>query len=231
MPLLVCTNQRIMARRNLYQGLDDYCATLPSEFEAIPASRRSQLEELGEYIRLKIVLGEPVRLIVICTHNSRRSHMGQLWLQAAAAYYGVEDVALYSGGTEVTAFNHRAVNALREAGFRIDRLSQGDNPRYLAASGPEVSTLEMYSKYFDDRENPKTGFAAVIVCSAAETACPVVPGAEARFAIPFLDPKVSDGSDLESQVYAERTRQIGREMFYTLSYVIEMIDPNSGAER
>ena len=47
--------------------------------------------------------------------------------QAAAWHFGLNDVRTYSGGTEATAFNPRAVRALRELGVAIDVSEEAEN--------------------------------------------------------------------------------------------------------
>ena len=47
-----------------------------------------------------------------------------------------------------------------------------------------------------------------MVCNDADQKCPTVPGATDRFAIPFVDPKVSDGTEAEAATYDERCAQI-----------------------
>lgn len=190
---------------------------LEREFDQIPQARKAQLRELGAYIHAKIQTGAPARLTVICTHNSRRSHIGQLWLKAAAVFYGLGKVETYAGGTEATAFNPRAVEAMRKAGFAIAKISDGGNPRYEARLGEDLPSQMLFSKKFSDEPNPQKGFAAVLVCSDADEACPFVPGADGRFAIPYEDPKMFDGTPLESKAYDERCRQIGREMLFAMS--------------
>jgi len=167
--------------------------------------------------------GGYARLTVICTHNSRRSHMGQLWLRAAATYYGVGGVAVFSGGTEATAFNPRAVAALKRAGFKLHRAGGGENPRYEASYGKTFPSVIMFSKRFDHSDNPKEGFAAVMVCSDADATCPVAPGAEGRFSVPFEDPKNFDGTPYEQSAYDERCRQIAREMLFAVRHAKQWI--------
>ena len=65
--------------------------------------RKTLLDDLTDYVITQTAAGSPVRLIFICTHNSRRSHMAQLWAQTAAAYHGVAAIETFSGGTEATA--------------------------------------------------------------------------------------------------------------------------------
>ncbi len=207
-----------MEHSKLNDQLQTYCTTLEGEFALIPESRQQELAELGDYISQKTKAGEAAKLNVICTHNSRRSHIGQLWLAAAATFYGVEGVATYSGGTEATAFNPRAVAAMRRAGFAISGDETQSNPCYLAKLGESIEEITLFSKKYDDPFNPQQGFAAIMVCSDADEACPFIPGAEKRFAIRYDDPKVSDGTPAEAATYDERCRQIGREMLFAVRH-------------
>jgi hypothetical protein len=103
--------------------LKEYIVARIGEFDQIPAERKEQLRTLALYVRGRVEADLPAKLTFICTHNSRRSHIAQLWAAAGAAYYGVPNVATFSGGTEATAFNPRAVAALERAGFRVAKLS------------------------------------------------------------------------------------------------------------
>lgn len=195
------------------------CTEMEGEFGFIPEARQQELAELGDYIAQKLQSGQVVKLTVICTHNSRRSHIGQLWLAAAAAYYGIEGVATFSGGTEATAFNPRAVAAMRRAGFDISGPEAEANPRYTARMGAGLPEMVLFSKRYDDPGNPQQGFAAIMVCSDADEACPFIPGAEKRFPIRYDDPKAFDGTPQEAAAYDERCRQIGREMLFAIQCV------------
>ena len=203
--------------------LQTYCASLAPEFDEIDPTRKADLEAISNYIIQKRQAGEPVKVTVICTHNSRRSHMGQLWLEAAAAWYGVAEVHGFSGGTEATAFNHRAVAAMQHAGFQIETPDKNNNPRYHVTLSADDAPRILFSKRYDDAVNPAQGFAAVMVCTDADEACPIVPGAEERFAIPYDDPKHFDNTPQEPTKYDERCRQIAREFFYMMHVAKEKL--------
>ena len=180
-----------------------------------PVARHQRLERLGAYIADRHP--GPVRMVFICTHNSRRSIIAQVWAAAAAAWFGMEGVETFSGGTEATAFHPHAVDALRRAGFTIDRGPQAENPKYTLRLGQDSTPLPLWSKVFDAPENPSRAFAAVMTCSDADENCPFVPGTDLRLALPFDDPKVSDGTPEEQRTYDERVREIGREMVFAFS--------------
>lgn len=192
--------------------------SLVLQFDLIPMERKTLLTELTRFIQ-QSPAGQPVYLNFICTHNSRRSHIAQLWAQAAAHYFGVKDIVCLSGGTEATAFNPRAVKAMQDAGFQITIEIPGDNPVYLVSYSSTASSIKVLSKKYDDPFNNNPGFAAIMTCSHADENCPLVMGAKARIAITYDDPKEFDGTPLESAKYAERVLQIGREMLYAFSHI------------
>ena len=69
------------------------------EFDQIPTQRKEILNELVQFVENKIKGGKKVYLNFICTHNSRRSHFGQIWAKVAGDYYNLPNVNTYSGGT------------------------------------------------------------------------------------------------------------------------------------
>ena len=202
----------------MFKKLQESCASLERQFDQIPDERKLELEEIGQYINDKINKGEQAELIVICTHNSRRSHMGQLWLHAAAAHYGLESISTYSGGTEATAFNPRAVSALQNMGFDIEKMDDSSNPKYMAKISQDDKGIELFSKRFGADVNPQKNFAAILVCSDADEACPIVLGADGRFPIPYKDPKHADNTASEADAYRNTCMMIGREMLYAVQF-------------
>lgn len=199
--------------------LQSYVSAIQKEMEAIPDDRKKELKKIALYVKTKKANGEEANLVFICTHNSRRSHMSQLWASAAAAHYGVQQgVNTYSGGTEVTAFNPRAVAAMERAGFLFEK-AEGDNPRYLAKFAENGPAFSCWSKKYDDPSNPQTNFAAILTCSEADKNCPYIPGASLRSPIKYEDPKEFDGTADEQKAYDERCRQIATEMFFLMSEV------------
>lgn len=204
---------------NFNKEIMTYIEEAQKGFDAIPADRKKQLKKIALFVESKIKAGEEAKLIYICTHNSRRSHMSQLWAKVAADYYGVEGVSTYSGGTEATAFNPRAVAALERAGFDIKKANDADNPVYEVTYASDAPAQKAWSKRYFDEENPQENFAALMTCSSADKNCPIVNGATLRIAIPYEDPKVADGTPGEAAKYDERSKQIATEMMYCFSLV------------
>ncbi len=210
--------------KNLFHPpLADFCESVITEFSLIPTDRKKALGHLASYIIGKRRLGEPARVNVICTHNSRRSHMGKAWLQIASVWYKIYNFESYSGGTKATAFHPNAVMALQGAGIELLKAENGKNPVYLMRFGADLPGMAMYSKHYEDTPNPMDGFCALMVCDSADKACPNVIGAEAKIAITYDDPKAFDDTDDMEKAYAERNRQIAREMFYVMSIVKDAV--------
>ena len=189
-------------------------------FNEISVERKKIVEPLINYIQTKIQNQESVRLNLICTHNSRRSHLAQIWSQTAAAYYKIKNVNCYSGGTEATALYPMVAQTLKKQGFEIKQLSEGTNPIYSIKFSENEPAIIGFSKKYDSNFNPKNAFAALMTCSQADGGCPFIAGAEVRIPITFDDPKAFDNTPQQVQKYHERSLQIASEMFYVFSQII-----------
>lgn len=190
-----------------------------TDFSTLTDDRKLTLDLLIDYINNQRRIGQPVALNFICTHNSRRSHMGQLWAQVAAYYYDISGIDCYSGGTETTACNPRTVAAFQRAGVEALTITNSENPIYLLKYANGVNPMVAFSKVYDQAPNPAQHFAAVMTCSHAEENCPYIPGAEKRFSVLYNDPKAADDTPEESATYDARSRQIAQEMLYVFSRV------------
>lgn len=197
----------------------NYLAERAAEIDQITPERKTQLDELALFVKSRVEAGEPARLTFICTHNSRRSQMAQVWSAAAAKYFGVKGVETFSGGTEATAFNPRTVAALKRAGLKVEKVERSLNPHFAVTYQETGEPLICFSKVYNEPPNPETDFCAVMTCSQADKSCPVVKGSALRLAIPYEDPKVADDTPQEADAYDTRCQQICREMLYVMSKV------------
>lgn len=194
--------------------------TILPKMEEISEARKKKLSLLIDYVLGKVKNSEPISLIFICTHNSRRSHYSQIWAQVAAQYFGISNLFSYSGGTEETAVYSEVIATLERQGFEIQRKDVlSGNHVYFINFCPLMHPIVGFSKKYDDVFNPGKEFAAVMTCTSADENCPFIPNAEKRISLPFEDPKVSDGTDQQKQVYAERSIQIASELFYVFQQV------------
>ena len=203
----------------MFQPIKERCTALANNFKEIPAERKQLLEKIADYIKTKHAANEAINLIYVCTHNSRRSHLGQVWAAVAAAYYEVNNVHTFSGGTEATAFNPNAINALTAAGFTIQKTDESNNPVYnVFFAEDKFSTC--FSKLYNHEANPTQNFAAVMTCSDAEDNCPFIPGCDLRIGTTYNDPKAFDHTILQNEKYTERSNQIAMECLYVFSKVV-----------
>ncbi len=202
--------------------LQSYIESLIADYQSISSDRKRILENLSAWIQLQLKENKNIQLNFICTHNSRRSHFGQIWAAMAANYYQVQNIHTYSGGTEATACNFRSVAALKRAGFEVhipEQYQDAENPHYHLFFEKNSPPIICFSKVYDDNFNPSKDFAAIMTCNHADVNCPVIFGALKRFPITYEDPKVADDSPQEKAKYDERCRQIATEMFYVMSKV------------
>jgi protein-tyrosine-phosphatase len=212
------------SRNCLLPKVREHADSLTTSFDMIDESHRVASRSLADWIARNYQPGRELHVTLICTGNSRRSILGSTLGNVAAAYYGMPEICFHSGGTAPTAFNSRTVAALRDIGMVIEPTGKeaerpepkSENPIYRVrwgtrseSIGAAVDMVE-FSKKYDDPANPQQGFAALMVCGEADAACPIVRGAAIRISMPYLDPKIYDGSAFEAVKYAERRDDMWR---------------------
>jgi arsenate reductase len=187
--------------------------------DKISEERKNVLQPMIAYVQEKLTAQETIRLNFICTHNSRRSHLGQIWAQTMAYHFGIKNVYCYSGGTEATAMFGQVAQTLTAQGFQFLQISEGNNPVYAIKYAASENPIICFSKKYNDAFNPSANYAAIITCNNADDNCPIVFGAEQRIPIKYIDPKAFDGTDLMIAKYAERSLEIAQEMSYVFSNI------------
>lgn len=186
---------------------------------SVSEERKEILQPLVNYIQTKVDTNDIIRLNFICTHNSRRSHLSQIWAQTMAFHFAIQNVFCYSGGTESTAMFQKVGETLINQGFEIQQLSKNENPVYAIKFTENEVPIIAFSKTYFDAFNPKSNFAAIMTCNNADEGCPMVFGAEARFPIKYDDPKAFDGTELMNVKYIERSLEIASEMYYVFNQI------------
>jgi len=216
---------------NLIEPLRPCVSQVADEKDGVSPERKALLDKIAATIASRLKQGNDANLTFVCTHNSRRSHLSQIWAQTAAYYYGLDRVYAFSGGTEKTACNHRTIAALRRAGFSIVKSTENKNPVYLVQYSDSRPPVRAYSKIYNSDDNPTKDFIVFMTCSQADKTCPLVTGALARYALLYVDPKVSDDTPEEASTYDARSKEIAREMFYMMSKVRKDLDVAVSAVR
>lgn len=200
---------------HLYKEIEKVILTLKSAM--IEPEIALRLDPVVDYLQKKTDQQEGIRLNFICTHNSRRSIFSQVWAQTMASYFSIQNFTGYSGGTEATAAYPMVIQTLRQDGFKIKQLSEGNNPIYSVKFSEREHPVIAFSKKYDDEFNPASNFAAILTCSQANESCPFIAGADKRFPVTFEDPKYADGTSSEEQVYHAKSREIAASLYYIFS--------------
>ena len=189
------------------------------DVQSISEERKAVLQPLIDFIQQKVNDRQDININFICTHNSRRSHLSQVWAQVASAHFNIPNVHCYSGGTEETSLFPKVAETLTNQGFNIFKIADTNNPVYAIKYSDNALPVIGFSKKYDSPFNPVSAFTAIMTCSQADGGCPFIAGAEKRIPITFEDPKISDNTQEQSKVYADRSLQIATEMFYVFSKI------------
>ena len=146
-------------------------------------------------------------VLILCTHNSARSILGEAMLNHLAQRLGF-DVRAYSAGSAPSGrIQALALAALKDAG---------------------VDTSGCRSKSWDEFTAPDAPLMRIVitVCdSAAQEACPYWPGGPVQVHWSFPDPTNAPGSDADKRIAFELTRQaLGYRMLQLLQLPLAAMD-------
>ncbi len=204
-------------------SLKKYINNIISTLENNSNDRKSLLLSISKYIRKKSINKNKVNLLFVCTHNSRRSQLAQVWSYVSSRYYKLNNIMTFSGGTEVSKFNLNAIDSLKRAGLEVKKNNEREKIFYLIKSSKDDSGLRCFSKKYNSDYNPNKNFISIITCSEADKECPVVKGADKKIFIPYKDPRFSEGSVLKKRIYDQCCFNIAQEMFFIMKNVKKII--------
>ena len=146
-------------------------------------------------------------VLILCTHNSARSVLGEGMLNRLAARLG-RDVRTHSAGSAPSGrINPFALEALSNAGVDTAGFRSKSWDEFTAPGAPEMRIV-------------------ITVCdSAAKEACPFWPGSPVRMHWGYPDPSNTAGGDEAKRQAFELTRQaIGYRMLQLLMLPLETMD-------
>lgn len=146
------------------------------------------------------------RVLILCTHNSARSVLGETMLNHLAAKLG-KDVKAYSAGSSPRGqVNPFALKVLDAAGLDTSYVRSKSWDEFAAEDAPKMDIV-------------------ITVCdSAAAETCPYWPGAPVKAHWGFPDPSNAEGGDAGKTTAFEITRQaIGYKLLQLLSLPLEQL--------
>jgi arsenate reductase len=181
--------------------------------------RKSLLLNISGFIVDELKSNRTVHLNFICTHNSRRSQLAQVWAHYAIDYFQLNNINSFSGGTETTAFFSNTVKTLQEVGFEFHiKDFSHQNPIYEISFKKMNTKILGFSKVYNDPMNEQP-FMAITTCSNADENCPFISEAVKRFHLPFTDPKIADNTPNALEIYKKTSKLIAGEIGFLIQNV------------
>lgn len=186
-----------------------------SDFSKISRARKALLLLIANNLNSEFFNSERLRLLFICTHNSRRSQLAEIIADLLSSHYDLP-IDAYSGGTEATEIYFRVIEALETFGIELLPIENEVSTHYVLADKP---SKKYFSKCYDVKDNPQKDFFAFMVCDDAYEACPVVNGSKYKFPLKYKDPKAYDDSDEVKEAYTNKVIEIGTE----INFIFQML--------
>ena len=209
----------------LYPILFNHVRDLYPEYEGIPFERRVVLDEIANYTLGTIQFDGNAEILLIGSNNATRSILAEAWANAAAYYYGIDNVKISSGGVTKKEISRYAIMALEKAGFIIYRKQQIGVEQYEVKYTYHIDPLVISSKLYNDKDNPDLNFGSVILCPNADINLPVVKGNNFRTSLHYFDPIAYENDPDVLDKYLDKSHEIALEMFY-LFYKLKGIKSN-----
>lgn len=145
-------------------------------------------------------------VLILCTHNSARSVLGEAMLNHLASKLGKNVRAFSAGSTPSGRVNPFAIEALTKAGIDVSG--------YRSKSWDE----------FAHDDAPQMRIVITVCDSAAAEACPLWPGSPVRVHWGYADPSNALGGDEGKRQAFELTRQaIGYRMLQLLELPLDRL--------
>ena len=208
---------------NKSKTLKEYIKTIFKNIDmGLEKNRKDKLVKLAQVIKRNHEQKNIVKIIFICTHNSRRSQFSQVWAYISSLYFKLDFIKPFSGGTEIDTVNLNVINSLISSGLKIEKTHKG-KAIYLLKSFKKDKGINLYSKVYNSKLNPSKHFIAIMTCSDADQMCPVIKGADKKVSLPYSDPRVADNTGLEKEVYNQTCSIIAKEMFYLMKQVKKIV--------
>ena len=130
-------------------------------------------------------MGQPTRVLILCTGNSARSQMAEGPLR----HHGGDRFEVFSAGTKPSQVRPEAIEVMQELGIDI--------------SGQRSKSVDEFSGQEFDY--------VITVCDNANESCPVFPGRTRRIHWGFEDPAVIKGDEAMRVAVFRRARDEIRE--------------------
>jgi len=146
-------------------------------------------------------------VLILCTHNSARSVLGEGMLNALAERLGLDVRGFSAGSAPSGRVNPLALETLARAGVDTSGLRSKSWDEFAAPDAPRMRIV-------------------ITVCdSAAKEACPYWPGSPVRMHWGYPDPSRATGGDEGQHQAFELTRQaIGYRMLQLLQLPLQTLD-------
>ena len=160
--------------------------------------QKRRVKKISEELRGEI--NSCNKIVFICTHNSRRSQLCEVWGSILSKRFNL-DLSFFSAGTEKTEVCGEAIKSLERAGIEI---GIGGKIKLMH------NQIELHSKTLDEIKEDE--FIAIMTCSDAEKNCPVEPRSKKNIKLFYDDPKKYDGTIEASVEYDKTCRLIASEL-------------------
>ena len=207
------------SRGKFYPNLVRFLKETKAADQPLSLDRVERLNELALFVEERRLRNEPIKIVFTCDSNARTSLMAEIWANAAAYYFQVEDVEFYSGGLSPGQVSHKALKSMERAGFIFYEFESVLGTRYQVNYGYDAEPLEIYAKKYSAKGNPTRGYCAALTCASMIHLDPALKGVLVKIALPYEDLAFIEGTEEVDQAYDQLNASMAREMFHFMQKI------------
>ena len=190
-------------------------------YDQITAERKQHLDHISHTMAKILHERRYLEIVFLCTHNSRRSIFSEIMSHVLSDALKLPFYS-YSGGAEGTYIAPQVITTLEDIGFETSRFNSRLDTAYHIKYRKRKNALVFYSHNMDNFIRKQYPYITISTCDEATETCPVGPAEAIRFSTPYEDPKVADGTPMESAVYRATCDEITTNLLYIYNTIKQL---------
>lgn len=211
--------------KTVNKKLYNYIHELEDQFQAIPNKKKEKLDSISAYILENQRLGKVSKISFVSKNNAQRTQLCQIWLDAAAKYYGLREISSFSAGYTPKTFSPKIVDALKRSYLLVEKMSNTGSVAYQVMASKKSVPLLAYAKSFSDGMNPKKDYMAVFVQEYSEAIINMLAiGSNQTIFLNYLEPIEYSKKKMEIEEYDALCKTIALDMVYVVYSVTRQMN-------
>ncbi|MCC5930356.1 MAG: hypothetical protein JJU28_14000 [Cyclobacteriaceae bacterium] len=200
--------------RNLYPILHSYARELYTQYDEIEPARKAELTALALQLKSMQERNLPIRMVFYDYNQNVLSQMAQALTRAAAWYYHVDQIQVFSAGVEPLEIPIETIHALENIGFIVYKSEIDNHNVYQIKYSYNLPPVLLFAKKHDYRDLPGNQFIPILLEEQAKSIFAERGLPSVAKIIPYTNPGGYAGMENAKQTFDATIKNMATEIFY-----------------